>query len=251
MLEDDNMFAELRMELKAENLNYRKSSNLQGVIMEHIDEGYAEELHRKSVNPYSQFFIKEQDKLYWYIRTLDNEAYEKILLPISLLEKFEIKNGSIQVEIVKKSMTAFSEENLLNEFYTEDMPKYLEIEFLTPTAFKQRGKYIFYPDLQLIYGSLMRKYSAISEQFEMNDEETLQQLIEHSEIVRYRLQTKRFPMEGIEITGFTGTICIAVRGPETMARYLRMLFRFGKYSGVGIKTAVGMGAILVKGGENT
>ena len=58
MLEDDNMFAELRMELKAENLNYRKSSNLQGVIMEHIDEGYAEKLHRKSVNPYSQFFIK-------------------------------------------------------------------------------------------------------------------------------------------------------------------------------------------------
>ena len=31
-----------------------------------------------------------------------------------------------------------------------------------------------------------------------------------------------------------------------MARYARLLFRFGEYAGVGIKTAMGMGALRIK-----
>ena len=38
----------------------------------------------------------------------------------------------------------------------------------------------------------MRKYSAVSEAFDMFDEETLEALVEQSEIVRYRLQTVPF-----------------------------------------------------------
>mgnify|MGYP000402842965 CR=1 FL=1 len=41
----------------------------------------------------------------------------------------------------------------------------------------------------------MRKYSAVSEAFDMFDEETLEALVEQSEIVRYRLQTVPFPLE--------------------------------------------------------
>ena len=67
--------------------------------------------------------------------------------------------------------------------------------------------------------------------------------VEQSEIVRYRLQTVPFPLEKVQITGFTGSICIHIRGPETMARYLRMLFKFGEFAGVGIKTGMGMGAM--------
>ena len=82
-----------------------------------------------------------------------------------------------------------------------------------------------------------------SEAFDMFDEETLEALVEQSEIVRYRLQTVPFPLEKVQITGFTGSICIHIRGPETMARYLRMLFKFGEFAGVGIKTGMGMGAM--------
>lgn len=34
-----------------------------------------------------------------------------------------------------------------------------------------------------------------------------------------------------------------IKGPETMARYVRMLAKFGEFSGVGIKTGMGMGAM--------
>lgn len=89
----------------------------------------------------------------------------------------------------------------------------------------------------------MRKYDAASQKFEMMDEEVLEQLVRYSEIVRYHLRTVSFPMEGICINGFVGTIVIHMSGPETLTRYAHMLLSFGKYSGIGIKTGMGMGAM--------
>ncbi len=47
------MYARLIMELDSNEINYRNSSNLQGVIMENIASEYAEELHKSQLNPYS------------------------------------------------------------------------------------------------------------------------------------------------------------------------------------------------------
>ena len=89
----------------------------------------------------------------------------------------------------------------------------------------------------------MRKLSAASEEFNMYDEDTLEELVTQSEIVRYRLQTIPFPLEKTNITGFIGNICIHIKGPETIARYVSMLAKFGEFSGAGIKTGMGMGAM--------
>lgn len=40
-----------------------------------------------------------------------------------------------------------------------------------------------------------------------------------------------------------GKITIKIRGTQTMTNFANMLFKFGNYSGVGIKTSIGMGAI--------
>ena len=140
-------------------------------------------------------------------------------------------------------MEQCTQKELLEEFYTKEAGKYFRIEFLTPTAFKQRGRFVIWPDVRLVYQSLMNKYSAILSETDMYDEETLEQLVESSELAEYRLRSVKFPMEGIVIPAFCGTITIRMRGTNTMARYLRMLLRFGEYSGVGIKTAMGMGAV--------
>lgn len=178
------MFTKLQLELECENLTYRQSSNLHGVLMENIDTDYAGYLHSLQLNPFSQSLELENGKKIWCINT--------------------------------------------------------------PTAFKRQGKYINFPDMQLIYQSLMNRYSAISEDMDMRDKETLEQLVENSEIVRYRLKTVKFPLEKVEIVGFQGEIGIYIRGTDTMARYARMLFRFGEYAGVGIKTSIGMGSIKIR-----
>lgn len=82
------MYVELTMELEGEELNYKQSSNLQGVIMENIDENYAEELHQSSLNPYSQCLLKKDKKTIWKICTVTDKAYECLIIPMSKLTEF-------------------------------------------------------------------------------------------------------------------------------------------------------------------
>ena len=237
------MYAKLRMELDSTAVNFQQSSNFQGVIMETIAPAYAARLHGNQLNPYSQCITKENDKVIWSVKALNEEAYENIILPVSKLTDITLRKKQISMSVYNKTVTVKDEKELVKEFYDKKCSKYLEVKFQTPTSFKSDGKYIIYPDLGLIYASLMRKYSAASEEFDMFDEETLEALVEQREIVRYRLNTVPFPLEKIKITGFTGNICIHIRGTETMARYVRMLLEFGEFAGVGIKTGMGMGAM--------
>lgn len=241
------VFTKMRMELEAESLDYKQSSNLQGVIYENISSMYVDRLHEQKLHPYSQCVIKEDGKIVWYVKTMGQEAGEKI---IGVLQKddfqtFMLKNG-MNVLIRNKRIETIDSADWMKEFYGEKGERFLSLEIQTPTAFKQRGSYVIWPDLRLIYQSLMNKYSVVSEQMQMLDAETLEQMTESSEIVRYRLHSVPFPLEGISVPGFRGEVTIKLKGTDTLARYARLLMRFGEFSGIGIKTAMGMGAIHIK-----
>ena len=240
------MFAELKMKLDCSELSYKMSSNLHGFIMETISSEYAEYLHQLQVNPFSQCLIKENNAMIWYIRTYTDEAYNEIVVPLLKVERFCIKRGKVEIIVKEKQMKTEQVETIMDEFYHVQANRYIEISFQTPTAFKSNGKYVFYPDLRLIFNSLMKRYHVIDPNMSMQDEDTLMQLIDNCEIVRYRLNTIPFSLEGVNITGFQGTICIRMKGTDTMARFVKLLFRIGEYIGVGIKTSLGMGAIKIK-----
>ena len=141
---------------------------------------------------------------------------------------------------------------LKEEFYGRDSSHTFQLNFLTPTSFKSHGEYLFFPNPDLVFHSLMEKYSSSwkepgkEESMEMWDEDTLRELTEGSRILRYNLRTVPFPMEKIHMIGFVGGIRLRLSGPGTMARFARMLFRFGEFSGVGIKTGMGMGAMRMR-----
>lgn len=241
------MFTKLRMELEADSLDYRQSSNLQGVIYENISSAYVDQLHVQQLHPYSQCLVREDERPVWYIKTMDEEARKEIIevLQKESFQSFTIKNGT-KVVIKNKQIETVDSAEWMNEFYDIKGERYLYFEIQTPTAFKQNGSYVIMPDLRLIYQSLMNKYSAVSEQMQMLDTETLEQLTANSEIVRYRLHSTYFPLEGISVPGFRGELTIRFKGADTLARYARLLMHLGEFSGIGIKTAMGMGAIKVK-----
>ena len=153
------MYAKLRIELDSSQISYQQSSNLQGVLMEQIDTDYAQELHQYSLNPYS------------HICTVNEEAYENIILPLEELKQITIRRKAITTNVVGRSIEILEESELMKQFYEESCDRYLNLQFCTPTAFKRDGKYVNYPDLRLVYGSLMRKYSAASEELDMYDED--------------------------------------------------------------------------------
>lgn len=239
------MIARLELVIDDKAVNYRNSSNLQGVIMENIDEDYAELLHEQKYHPYSQYICNIGDKNIWVINALNNESYEHIIQKLMSddFKEFRIKNHNEPIHIIEKNLSTKDNSIFLDEFYNVNGEKYYNIEFVTPTSFKSNGRYMIFPDMKLIYKSLMRKYSAASSEMDMYDDDTLEQLVMGSEITRYRLQSTVFPLEGVSIPSYKGSISVRVHGNDTMSRYARLLFRFGEYSGVGIKSSIGMGAI--------
>lgn len=244
------MYVKLRMELRTDSIDYKKSSVFQGILMEQIDPEYAEKLHQSKLHPYSQYLLKEKETLIWNICTLDEEAYEKIIIPLSKLNELELKKYHLNIPIASKQISMIQDQELLDHFYNKEGERYLNIHFLSPTAFKKDGKYVNFPDLRLIYQSLMRKYTNTSVDMSMEDQDTLEEMVNKSEICGYRLQTVAFPLEKVHITGFIGKITIRLNGTDTMSRYIRLLFEYGEYSGVGIKTGIGMGAIRYERREN-
>lgn len=243
------MLAKLRMKLQVdkEDFGCYQSSNMQGVMMEQIDSAYAEKLHEQGLKPYSQYIVGGEQKE-WVVNTFTKEAYQEIITPLldGKLSEFCIEKKEMHIKIMGKELKTVRKQELLDEFYSDTYDRYLSLEFLTPTSFKSDGRYIIIPEARYIYQSLMNKYSAASEDLNMCDEETLASLTESNSIVQYKLRSTFFLLEGVRIPAFKGEIKIKIAGTATMAKYARLLTRFGEYSGVGIKSAIGMGALQLK-----
>lgn len=236
------------MILKTDNemyFNINKSSLLHGVIMENIDSEFVDELHGKGLNPFTSTIMKTGDEWVWSICTLNITAYEKIILKFidSSFDGFEIVHNKTNVKIISKKLETKEKSELVREFYNNNSENYISIRFVTPTAFKSNGKYVFYPDLELIFKSLMNKYSQCTDNESFLDDDTLNNIIQNTIIAKYNLKSVLFNMEGVKIPGFVGKIRIKMTGAETMKKFIKMLFEFGEYSGIGIKCSLGMGKI--------
>lgn len=242
-----NILASITMELSADGINYRKASDFQGVLFTKIDSEYADFLHKEQMHPYSQYIYQDEHRWYWKVSTLNNEAYKRIIEPLLAPEfnRFHINNGDINVDIKNKSIVTKSYSDLMEDFYEKPAENNFDLQILTLTAFKQRGRYNVTPDLRLIFQNLMMKYSIILGNENMEDEDTLNQIIDDTIVSKYRLKTGIFPIEGRNIPGFNGNLSLRLFGSETMMRYVRLLLKFGEFSGVGIKTGMGMGAIKI------
>lgn len=243
----EQIFAILKMELCSEQgkISFAKSSLLQGVLMEKIRSEYAQKMHEMRMRPYSQCVVEQDGKVYWQIATLNSEAYEEIIVPLSedSFQMFTLKHCDWKVNIVSRQIFKTLKKEWMRSFYQQESGRMLTISFRTPTSFKKDGEYAIFPDLKNIYESLMLRYESVLNEDDFYDKDTLMQLVDNSAIVRYRLRSVTFPMESTRIPGFMGEITVRIRGPQTMVNFVRLLLEFGTYAGVGMKTAIGMGNI--------
>ncbi len=238
-----------RLEIKLncqEALSYQMSSLFHGVLMEYIPCEYVSFLHQSRLHPYAQHLEYREQKWYWVINALTQDAAETIFNTILLeTDSINIQKRGLTIPVESRNLYEYSYEKLAGQFYHTESDRYVQLHFITPTAFKQQGRYVFYPDIRCIYQSLMNKYdSAVSDEC-LYDEETLNELCANSEIKHYDLKSTRFHLEGVRIPSFIGKITVRLRGTQTMANFANLLFQFGTYSGIGIKTALGMGAIRI------
>ena len=170
------MVARLELKLKCrEALSYQMASLFHGVLMELLPEEYADELHYSQLHPYTQHLECREDVWYWVVCALNEQAVKTILKDALWdVKQIVLKKKQILIEICGKQYEEMPYKQFMEHFYHEEHGRYLQIQFVSPTAFKQRGNYVFFPDLHCLFQSLMNKYDAAAGDHIMLDEETLE-----------------------------------------------------------------------------
>lgn len=111
----------------------------------------------------------------------------------------------------------------------------IELNFLSPTSFKQRENIQTFPLPELVFNSLLRRwnYFAPTEYHFTNCEF-------NGLVSAYELKTYAMKMEGGKEIGAQGWVRYRFSDPE-IARIATILANFAFFAGVGRKTAMGMG----------
>lgn len=244
------MLAKLEMVLETEEkelMPYQKAVLLQSILMSHIRQEYAQALHESGLHPYRQSLEMREGKNIWTVAVTNEEAYEQIIRPLESCEFYEfiLTHDKCKIVVSDKKSEKVMKKQLTEKFYFEDAKRFIDIDFMTPTAFKSQNQYIFYPDMRLIYQSLLNKYEACSLEETMKSPELLEQMIKNTNIIQYNLRSCNYHIGKVKIPAFIGKIRLKIHGPQSLVNFANLLFHFGEYSGVGIKTAMGMGTMKV------
>lgn len=222
----------------------------QGWLMKEIPVDLAQKYHRISNVPYSISTSLDEETITFTISLLDREAekvFSDLLLDNQLVSFCLEAFPEDTFNILSKRTENLSKEELAKVFYNgeSDNGKF-KIYFQTPTSFKSNGKYVMYPDLRLLLQSLMRQYNCFFEGTQIIDRSLLDELLKHVYVSSYQLNSFHYPIHKVRIPAFLGHMSVICKGNKTLANYLEVLLKIGEYTGVGIKTSMGMGAIKVR-----
>jgi CRISPR-associated endoribonuclease Cas6 len=240
------MLNRLDIILEDENINYNMGSIFHGYLMSIVDNDYANYLHHNSINPYSSFvyYSPETNRNIWRINTLDSLSKEMIIDNIYSKNIKEIYLDN-HFKTYKVEKVIIYPEKTYEELYLDNHIN-SRIQFLTPTSFKSNNIYQIFPRLDLMIFGVIRKINTYSKELRLEDETVLNEIINHIFISDYFLKSAKFFLEKVRINSFIGKINIKSNLNEEYCKLLYFIIKVAEYSGIGIKTALGMGGINIE-----
>lgn len=215
---------------------------LYAFLLEQLPEEDAALLHQAHGDALSQFlyYQREQGTYLWELNLLTQQASE-ILSPV-LAALTDVKIEDTALAVTARDCRKVTAEQLILSG-REGCQAVCTWELLSPVAFKQSGRYAIFPQEKLLLQSLVNRWNAVFPEYPLDDEDAFQAMLSGLHIIDYRLRTTRFPLKGTKIPSFIGSITIEAKLPMPLLELWLTLSRFADYSGIGIKTSLGMGGI--------
>ena len=181
---------------------------------------------------------------------------KQMLLRISLLQKELLApllwgmNADLGNEIVLAGIPCrlggwvdVVKTNSFEKLMQVPVEKFIELQFFTPTSFKQGKNIQPFPLPELVFNGLLRRWNIFA------PEKLHFPKIEWSGVVAaYELKTYAMKMEGGAEIGAEGWVRYRFADNE-QARIAAILANFAFFCGIGRKTAMGMGQVTVNGEE--
>ena len=221
-----------------------------GLLMDIVGENVAGWLHAKSHNrPFSQcvYYDKNRRLPIWRISTLTEEAGGLIIDALRDLAGFSfcLKQKNIQVELFEiATEKSLGYQDLMDRaFMTDELLRGGRVEFLTPAGFKRDGYYVYLPEMYLLFQSLLQRWNSFHPEAAILSDGLEKELGTMCHIGRYELKSRKFSVNSGIIYGFCGNMDIRFSGQDMARRIMGLLMSFAPFAGIGIKTALGMGAV--------
>lgn len=228
---------------------------LQAVMMGLISSDYADELHTTGVNkfqscrPYSQYCYYNRDNcLVWVVTTTSEKAKINIINVLSNIDSIKLDKDNITLTVasIEKSSTTL-QEIMDKRYLSQDNSCLIRMDFLTPTIFDRKdNEFIYMPDAYLIFKNILDRYSAMSSDFDVNTEETLNYLKTSVKILDFNIRTVRIASNEYKIPACLGNIYIKFEVTAEYGSFLKILADLSEYVGIGLQTARGMGGVKVQ-----
>lgn len=217
-------------------------------LLEAIGGEAAEKLHSSAEGFISQYIVRLEKRgaSLWTVN-LAGAAVGLASPVIESMKRAELRSlgGVLSVEVISRQDVADAAAMLKTPGENMDCGRFM-LRFASPCGFKSDGNYALFPSVQLILGNLRHRWNAAFPLTPADDDDALAMLAANVRITGYNLRGASFKMKGVSIPAFSGTLTLSARLSPPMLRLLRALLSFGTYSGVGIKTALGMGGLVVR-----
>ena len=152
-------------------------------------------LHQTGEHPISQFlsYDKDTQQMVWTVNLLCTELETRLSPP--LLETNTIDLHGCPISVERQTIRKVPGPEALIFQGREQCRKRVEIRFLTPTAFKQAGRYAIFPQERLLLQSLLGRWNYLCPDYPLTDEDAISALLEGLHIVDYALRTTRYRMK--------------------------------------------------------
>lgn len=220
---------------------------LYAALLERLPREFGQRVHEDGTSPVSQFVCLREGALYWSVALLGEEAEAlagpvlKACRPLSLQKDGVTLTPSLEaLEQIADADGLFRQGAAGSRLH--------RLEVCTAAAFKSRGQYLNLPTPRLILQSLMKKWNGCFPDCPIVDEDGqgMEAMAGGLTIREFRLRDAAYSLKGRLIPGFRGTLTLENRLTGFHRELADALLEFSGFSGVGIKTALGMGGVRHK-----
>jgi CRISPR-associated endoribonuclease Cas6 len=253
----DNLLQRIQIKMTAQGRgipSFQWGSILHGVLMQKLNPDYVEYLHNSSgLKPLSQYVlplqrhrIPEEGDFVWTIHLMGEEAIQEIRPILEKEKEYYLEHKDVHLDVIEtKSYDPISEEDFCSRYLLDEHASHSpKIRYITPCSHKSAGQYCLFPSIDLILNSLVQKWNAYAKSYTLADEQAFEDMIQRTRIRNYQLRSAQYHLEGIRIPAYMGGLGFSIKGPDPLIRLVNMLLGYAEYSGIGIKTSLGMGACL-------
>ena len=241
------MLTQYRLALRTEKPSTPRPEwgyRLYASLLEEAPDCFGSNAHREAVTPLSQFLAVEKNDLIWTVNLLGKESEQSLSFLLDRQEHLYLQKDRVDLRVTARQRETVRDVDELFFRAARQSSCHL-LQFRTATAFKSRGQYLNLPSSRLIIQGLIKKWNGCFPECPIEDEDGqgMDAIAAGLRCKRFKLSDRIYYLKGNSIPGFVGELVLENRLTGFHKELADALLLFSGYSGIGIKTALGMGGV--------